>query len=78
MHLYPGSFRTQIDESNVWIYNDINNGVYKTGFAATQDAHERNVLSLFKALDKAEAHLAAQKDGPYYLGEHLTEIDIRL
>ncbi|GKT89479.1 glutathione S-transferase [Colletotrichum tofieldiae] len=78
VHLYPESLRTQIDEANVWIYDDINNGVYKSGFATTQEAHERNVLSLFKALDKAEAHLAAQQDGPYYSGEHLTEIDIRL
>lgn len=44
----------------------------------TQEAYEKNVTTLFKSLDKAEAHLASQKGGPYYFGEHITEADIRL
>jgi putative glutathione S-transferase len=44
----------------------------------TQEAYEKNVTTLFKALDKAEAHLASQKGGPYYFGEHISEADVRL
>ncbi|PSR79325.1 glutathione S-transferase [Coniella lustricola] len=77
--LYPTALQSQIDEANEWHYDKINNGVYKSGFATTQEAYERNVTLLFEALDKAEAHLAATAaEGPYYLGKQLTEVDIRL
>lgn len=76
--LYPESLRSQIDETNTWTYDLINNGVYKSGFATTAEAYERNVVALFGALDKAEKHLSAQKDGPYYFGKAITEADIRL
>lgn len=78
--LYPESLRSQIDEANEWMYNDINNGVYKSGFATTGEAYERNVKTLFAALDRAEAHLRERGEGkgPYYLGSQLTEVDIRL
>ncbi|KAL1866589.1 hypothetical protein VTK73DRAFT_4670 [Phialemonium thermophilum] len=76
--LYPKELQQQIDEAHEWQYDKINNGVYKSGFATTQEAYERNVLALFEALDKAEAHLAAQKDGPYWFGRNITEVDIRL
>lgn len=75
--LYPEALRKQIDEANEWHYDLINNGVYKSGFATTQEAYERNVHALFGALDKAEAHLAAG-EGPYYFGKELTETDVRL
>lgn len=77
MVLYPSSLQKQIDEANEWHYDLINNGVYKSGFATTQEAYERNVHALFGALDKAEAHLAAG-EGPYYFGKELTETDVRL
>lgn len=77
MVLYPENLRKQIDETNEWTYEDINNGVYKSGFATTQDAYEKNVYTLFKALDKAEKHLA-ENEGPFYYGKKVTEADVRL
>lgn len=75
--LYPENLRKQIDEANEWTYDLINNGVYKSGFATTAEAYERNVLALFAALDRAEAHLLSTP-GPYYFGSTITETDIRL
>ena len=75
--LYPAALRADIDAVGEWTYDLINNGVYKSGFATTQEAYERNVKALFEALDKAEEHLA-KGSGPYYFGKELTEVDIRL
>lgn len=79
--LFPKDLQAQIEEANEWTYNDINNGVYKSGFATTQDAYEKAVTQLFTSLDKAEAHLKEQsskKEGPYYYGKSITEADVRL
>jgi len=75
--LFPENLRKDIEATNEWTYNDINNGVYKSGFATTQDAYEKAVTPLFASLDRAEAHLA-QHAAPYYHGEHITEADVRL
>ncbi|KAI1083637.1 glutathione S-transferase [Whalleya microplaca] len=75
--LYPRDLRAEIDKAGDWTYDLINNGVYKSGFATTQEAYERNVTALFGALDRAEKHLAEGK-GPYYFGDRITETDIRL
>jgi putative glutathione S-transferase len=73
--LYPEPLRPAIDAINEWVYRDINNGVYRAGFAATQDAYDRAFDSLFASLDRAEALLATRR---YLTGSSLTEADWRL
>lgn len=75
LDFYPEKLRDEIDELNEWIYPSINNGVYRTGFATTQEAYQKAVVELFEALDKVEKRLAG-KD--YLVGGQLTEADIRL
>ncbi|KAJ5893728.1 hypothetical protein N7495_005419 [Penicillium taxi] len=79
LDLFPKDLRSEIEASNEWIYNDVNNGVYKSGFATTQAAYEKAVTTLFSSLDKIEAHLTKQlTSSPYYFGDSVTEADIRL
>lgn len=81
---YPSNdaaLRKEIDAMNEWVYDNVNNGVYKTGFATTQEAYEEACVALFAALDSLEAILAANEKegkGKFLLGKHLTEADIRL
>ncbi len=75
LDLYPEALRSEIDAVNAWIYPSINNGVYRSGFAQSQQAHELAVDELFSALDRAERLLTAQD---YLCGGVLTEADIRL
>lgn len=73
--LYPVSLVSQIDAVNEWIYPAINNGVYKTGFATSQDVYEKECQALFKALDRVEGMLHMT---PFLTGNHFTEADLRL
>ena len=75
LDFYPQALRTQIDEINQFIYDNINNGVYKAGFATTQEAYTDAVTALFSALDKVESILAKQR---YLAGDRITEADWRL
>lgn len=72
---YPEALRTKIDALNDRVYNAVNNGVYKCGFATSQAAYEQAFEELFSMLDELDVRLAAQ---PYLLGEELTEADWRL
>ena len=72
---YPEALRTEIDEINDRIYSNVNNGVYKSGFATTQEAYEEAVVPLFETLDWLEQQLSRQR---YLLGDVLTEADWRL
>src|SRR5690554_2317214 len=72
---YPPALRTQIDELNDQIYDRVNNGVYKAGFATTQEAYEEAVFALFDTLDELDQRLAQQR---YLTGEQITEADWRL
>jgi putative glutathione S-transferase len=76
--LIPSHLRTEIDELNSWVYDTVNNGVYKVGFAASQTAYNEHARNLFLSLDRLEDHLSQPGHGPYLFGEHITEADIRL
>ncbi|MFT4622365.1 MAG: putative glutathione S-transferase [Myxococcota bacterium] len=73
--LYPEPLRDRIDEVNGWVYPQINNGVYKCGFAKSQAAYDRAAVALFEGLDRAEAILAESR---FLAGHRVTEADIRL
>lgn len=75
LDFYPESQKQTIDEINEFVYHNINNGVYKTGFATTQDAYEEAYTALFSALDKLEDTLSKQR---YLTGDTITEADWRL
>ena len=72
---WPEDLREAIEPINERIYSTINNGVYKAGFATTQEAYEAGVIPLFESLDWLEAHLGANR---YMMGDRLTEVDWRL
>ncbi len=71
---YPAELRSQIDTLNARIYDGLNNGVYRAGFAATQDAYEEAVTAVFACLDELEQRLEGRT---YLLGERITETDWR-
>ena len=72
---YPEALRAEIDSINAHVYDNINNGVYKAGFATSQKAYELAVFPLFEALDELEHRLANNR---YLLGDQVTEADWRL
>ncbi len=72
---YPEALRSEIDAVNERVYHTVNNGVYKSGFATTQQAYEEAVYPLFESLDWLEQHLNTQR---YLAGDQITEADWRL
>lgn len=75
LDLYPAAHRAEIDRLNAEIYDRVNNGVYRAGFATTQSAYEAAYLPLFETLDQLETRLSRQR---YLVGDTLTETDLRL
>lgn len=71
----PTDLLPEIDEINRLVYDSVNNGVYKAGFATTQEAYAQNVTTLFETLDILEERLGKQR---YLVGNRLTEADWRL
>lgn len=90
--LVPKQLESQIDEFNGWVYDNINNGVYKTGFAESAAVYEKEAANVFQHLDKVEAILQHKYENLkskyhsldkvlahyYTVGEQLTEADVRL
>lgn len=75
LDFYPQPLRGEIDEINAFVYPNVNNGVYRCGFATTQAAYEEAFADLFSALDQLEERLGKQR---YLVGDRLTEADWRL
>lgn len=75
LDFYPAELQEDIDAVNADVYEHINNGVYKTGFATDQAVYEKHVAALFESLERMEQRLSRQR---YLAGEWLTEADIRL
>jgi glutathionyl-hydroquinone reductase len=75
LNFYPAALRGAIDETNAFVYDAINNGVYRCGFARTQAAYEQSFGKLFAALDSLEQRLSRQR---YLVGDRFTEADLRL
>ncbi|WP_439676412.1 glutathione S-transferase family protein [Embleya sp. MST-111070] len=73
--LYPEHLRAEIDAINADVFRDVNNGVYRCGFATSQDAYEEAFDALFARLDLLEKRLGGQR---FLVGESITEADIRL
>ncbi len=72
---YPEPLRGEIDAVNAAVYDHVNNGVYKAGFATTQAAYDEAVRALFAELDRLDARLGRQR---YLAGDRVTEADWRL
>lgn len=75
LDLYPDDLRDEIDQINDFVYENVNNGVYKAGFAANQRAYETAVRSLFEALESLEQRLSTSR---YLVGDVISEADWRL
>ena len=75
LDFYPGELKGEIDEVNARVYDTVNNGVYKAGFATAQDKYEEAYNALFDSLDWLEERLSDQR---YLVGGQLTEADWRL
>lgn len=73
--LYPEDLRPEIDELNQKIFHDVNNGVYKAGFARSQAAYSDAYNLVFNAFDKLEERLSKQR---FLFGDYITESDVRL
>lgn len=72
---YPPALREEIDRVNALVYENVNNGVYRAGFATSQEAYEEAFRAVFRVLDELERRLSRQR---YLVGRDITEADWRL
>ncbi|RLN97271.1 hypothetical protein BBJ28_00020949 [Nothophytophthora sp. Chile5] len=75
LDLYPEELCSEIDELNEWVHNDVSGGVYKCGFASSQEAYDEAVNNVFAGLERAEQILAEHR---FLVGDRFTEADLRL
>ena len=75
LDLAPAELKAAMDEVDPWIYTDINNGVYRCGFAKTQESYDEAITTLYNAMDKLEAHLDDKK---FLTGDRFAMSDVRL
>jgi len=75
LDLYPAGLREEIDAINAVVYDNVNNGVYRCGFAGTQEAYDEAFDALFRTMDDLEVRLLGQR---YLVGDRITESDWRL
>jgi putative glutathione S-transferase len=73
--LYPAALRGEIDEVNALVFRDVNNGVYRCGFAGEQGSYDKAYARLWEAMDWLEERLASRR---YLMGDSITEADVRL
>ncbi|KAL3481427.1 glutathione S-transferase [Aspergillus californicus] len=73
--LYPTHLREKIDKLSAWILPNLCTGVYKAGFAPSQDEYDKNVIPVFGALNKLE-RIVSRNGGPFILGSEMTELDV--
>merc|ERR1712157_273344 len=76
--IYPERLRTEIDAAMDWIYPTVNNGVYRCGFAKTQEAYKKAHTELFASLDKLESHFSSRNSKFLTSHNEMTWIDLRL
>lgn len=74
-NLYPAELRAEIDDINAQVYRNVNDGVYRCGFATSQDSYQEAFTALFTSLDRWSKHLAERR---YLVGDTITEADVRL
>lgn len=75
LDLYPQELRDLIDKTNDWVYPTINNGVYRCGFAKSQEAYDAAIVELTESFDRVDQLLQSQR---YIAGDQFTEADVRL
>jgi putative glutathione S-transferase len=73
--IYPEALRQEIDDFNVWLFNNVNNGVYKCGFAQSLEAYNRAYEVLYNSLDLLEDRLSRSR---FLFGDYVTDSDVRL
>jgi len=76
--LIPSGLRDEIEAMNTWVYEQVNNGTYRAGFATSDEAYSAGVERFYDGLERLEKHLSNPSHQPYLFGEHVTEADVRL